>query len=438
MMRTERAITPTMQPWLALTLLLFSLPAWSQALPHAEPEQVGMSSERLQRIAPVMQSYIDDGKLAGSLVLLARRGKVTYLESFGAMDREKDKAMQEDVIFRIASMTKAVTSVAAMMMYEEGRLLLTDPISKYIPAFKEPKVLVPNAELEAGYELVPAKREITVRDLLAHTSGITYGFWGREHFHELYMEAGISDGLTQTEGTMGEMVERLAALPLTGQPGEVWEYGLNTDVLGHLVEVVSGQSLDAFFRERILTPLKLTDTHFFLPEDKLPRLAAVYRPGEQGVERVPETEQKVLTAIFSPSVNYSGPRTFFSGGGGLVSTISDYTRFLQMLLNEGELGGVRLLSRKTVEMMTVNHIGDLEILTPGHGFSLGFAVHKGPGESGRIHSAGTYEWGGFYFTDYWVDPDEQLIGVFMAQLYPWDGLDAHDKFRVLSYQAIAD
>ena len=421
-----------------VAFLFCASPLWAQGLSRAEPEQVGLSSERLERIRPVMQSYIDDKALAGSLLLIARHGKVAYLESFGAMDREQGKPMREDVIFRIASMTKAITSVAVMMLYEEGRFLLEDPISKYIPAFEEPKVLVPNAGMDAGYELVPAKREITIRDLLRHTSGISYGFWGREHLHELYVEAGISDGLTQTEGTMGEMVEKLAALPLIGQPGEVWEYGLNTDVLGYLVEVVSGKSLDAFFRERIFAPLKMSDTHFFLPEDKLARLAAVYRPGDKGIERLPETEQTVLTAVFSTSFHYSGPRTFFSGGAGLVSTIGDYTRFLQMLLNEGELEGTRLLSRKTVEMMTVNHIGDLDTLDPGRAFSLGFSVHNGPGVSGRIDSTGTYAWGGFFYTDYWVDPEEQLVGVFMAQLYPWNGLDAQDKFRVLSYQSIAD
>lgn len=417
-------------------LLFFTSPLCAQGLPRAEPDQVGLSAERLQRIAPVMESYIDEGALAGSLVLIARHGKVAHLESFGAMDREQGKSMREDTMFRIASMTKAVTSVAAMMLYEEGSFLLEDPISKYIPAFKEPQVLVPNAGEDQGYELVPAKREITIRDLLRHTSGISYGFWGREHLGQLYVEAGISDGLIQTEGTIGDMVEKLASLPLIGQPGEVWEYGLNTDVLGYLVEVVSGQSLEAFFQERIFVPLKMQDTHFFLPLDKLPRLAAVYRPGDKGIERVPETKQRVGAAVYTTDYHYSGPRSYFSGGAGLVSTISDYTRFLQALLNGGELEGTRLLSRKTVEMMTVNHIGDLDTLTPGYGFGLGFSFHEGAGVSGHIESIGTYAWGGFFYTDFWVDPQEQMIGVFMAQIYPWGDLDAHEKFRILSYQAI--
>ena len=384
-----------------------------------------------------MQSYVDDKLLAGSLVLLVRHGKVVYLRGFGDMDRERGKPMREDTIFRIASMTKAVTSVAVMMLFEEGRFLLEDPVHKYIPAFKGPRVLV-TAPGGGDYELVPATREITIRDLLRHTSGISYGFLGGEQIGRLYSEAGVSNGLIQTEGTIGEMVERIAAQPLLSQPGEAWVYGLNTDVLGYLVEILSGQTLAAFLQERIFTPLRMTDTHFFLPADKVARLAALYRPTDAGIERTPNGRQKVGAAVFSGDYHYSGPTSYFSGGAGLASTIGDYARFLQMVLNGGELDGVHLLGRKTVELMTVNHIGDLETLVPGHGFGLGFSIHKGPGVTGGIESTGTFGWGGFFHTNYWVDPQERMFGLFMSQIFPGDHSDAQQRFRTLAYQAIVD
>jgi CubicO group peptidase (beta-lactamase class C family) len=343
-------------------------------------------------------------------------------------------------------MTKPITSLAVMMLYEEGRFLLSDPISKFIPEFKNPKVAVrstSNSPLVPAYVLVPAKREITIRDLLTHTSGITYRFWGREYFADLYKKAGISDGPIQTEGTIADEVKKLAQLPLTNQPGEAYEYGLNTDVLGYLIEVVSGQTLDKFFQERIFTPLGMKDTHFFLPEEKLPRLSGVYVSDEAGgIKKLSdEPVQEGEHTLYSASFHYKGPRTYLSGGAGLVSTVTDYYRFLQMLLNGGELNGIRLISRKTVELMRTSHTGNLDMWlgNPGDGFGLGFGVIKDLGQASEmVGSPGTYYWGGFFSTTFWVDPKEDLIGIFMTQFRPFNPHNILQQFRVLTYQAIAD
>ena len=349
--------------------------------------------------------------------------------------------MENDAIYRIASMTKAITSVALMMLYEEGKFLLDDPVSKYIPEFKDPKVLIvyrPEDSRFQSYTLEPAKSEITIRQLLTHTSGISYGFWGRPYIAEMYRKAGISDGLVQTDGTIGDMVKKLAKMPLISQPGEVWHYGLSLDVAGYLVEYFSGQTLQDFFHERIFAPLGMKDTYFFLPQDKIKRLTQVYVPKEGGgIAKLPEEIQTEGDTIYSTSYHYKGPQTYFSGGAGLVSTADDYYRFLQMMLNRGELNGHRLLGRKTVELMTVNQIGDLKTFTKGYKFGLGFAVHQGPEYSGRIGSAGEYRWGGFFNTGFWVDPEEDLICIVMTQTRRIL-TDIQDKFRVMSYQAIVD
>ena len=410
---------------------------FAQGLPSAKPEEVGLSAERLQRVDQLMQGFIDRRQVSGTVALIARHGKVAYFKSFGMMD--EGKPMTDDTIFRIASMTKPITSVAVMMLLEEGKILLNDPISKYLPDFKNPTVLVSDGSNEGQYHMVPAKREITIRNLLDHTSGISYGFWGRLHLAKLYADAGISDGLIQTEGTIAQGVQKLARMPLMNQPGEAWEYGLNTDVLGRLVEVVSGMPLDQFFQERIFKPLGMKDTYFFLPEEKRPRFAAVYTPSEQGgISKLPEGPVRMGPVLFSTNWHYKGPRTYFSGGGGLVSTTSDYVRFLQMLLNGGKLDGVPLLGPKTVELMTRNHIGDLDIFlrAPGYKFGLGFAVLADPDRSGRIESKGEYNWSGFFYTRFWVDPKEDLIGIFMAQMRPNQHLDLDEKFRVVTYEAI--
>jgi CubicO group peptidase (beta-lactamase class C family) len=293
---------------------------------------------------------------------------------------------------------------------------------------------------EDAYRIVPAAREITIRDLLTHTSGITYRFFGRPFLDKFYTAANISDGLVQTEGTVAENIDRLAALPLKHQPGTAWEYGLSTDVLGRVVEAASGLPLDRFFRQRILDPLGMHDTHFFLPAGKRWRLAAVYTPADDGtVNRHGEDIVREESLIYSVTVPYDGPTTYFSGGAGLVSTAPDYYRFCQMLLNEGELEGVRILKPETVALMTRNQIGDLEPFWPVHGnrFGYGFGVFTEGHETDRGEAPGTYSWGGFYYTDFWIDPEHELIGILMTQVYP-SKLTLREDFRRAVYQALAD
>jgi CubicO group peptidase (beta-lactamase class C family) len=432
--------------FLLIFLFAFVPPVLAQELSVVKPQEVGLSSERLDRIHKTMQEHVDKNHIAGAVMLIARHGKVAYLESVGMRDIEAKTPMQTDTIFRIASMTKPITSLAVMMLYEEGHFLLSDPISKFIPEFKNPKVAVrsnSDSPLVPPYVLVPAKREITIRDLLTHTSGITYRFWGRDYFADLYKKAGVSDGLIQTEGTIADEVKKLAQLPLTNQPGEAYEYGLNTDVLGYLVEVASGKTLDKFFQERIFTPLGMNDTYFFLPEEKLPRLSAVYTTNETGgIKKLSDDPvQEGEHTIYSANFQYKGPRTFFSGGAGLVPTITDYYRFLQMLLNGGELNGVRLVSRKTVELMRSTHTGNLNMWLgyPGDGFGLGFGVVRDIGQAGdMVGSAGTYYWGGFFSTTFWIDPKEDLIGILMTQFRPFSPYSILKQFRVLTYQAVGD
>lgn len=422
--------------------------AWSRPLPNATPEEVGLSSERLARLSNVMQAYVEDGRVAGGVAMILRQGQVAYHHAFGMADREAATPMQTDTLFRIASMSKAITSLAVMMLFEEGHFLLDDPISRYLPEFdREMEILVTrkgqgegNEEESEPYRLEKARKPITIRHLLTHTSGLTYGFLGQEHISGLYEQAGISDGLIQTGGTIGEMVEKLAAQPLVNQPGEAWQYGLSTDVLGHLVEVVSGLPLDQYFREYIFKPLEMRDTHFFLSQDKVQRLATVYTPDDEGGIRPLDTDSmKIDSALFSTTFHYKGPRSYFSGGAGLASTSGDYARFLQMLLNGGELDGVRLLSPKTVQLMTSNQLGERNVPgLPGIKFSLGFSIDLGPGQSGQIGSEGLYSWGGFFNTVYWVDPAEDLIAVLMTQRYPNNDVDILGKFRVMTYQAVVE
>jgi len=421
----------------ALILAFITVFVLAQELPQTRPERVGLSSERFERIDRVIQESINEEKIAGAVGMVARRGKVAYLKSFGMMDIEAKKPMHIDTIFRIASMTKPITSLAVMMLYEEGYFLLNEPVSKFIPEFENSVVLVPKSPEDTtsqSYTTVPARQDITIRHLLTHTSGLTYQW--NQHLGEIYNNAGITHGLIQDESTIGKKMRILAGLPLLHHPGEEFEYSLSIDVLGHLVEVVSGITLDEFFQEHIFKPLQMKDTHFFIPEEKLSRLAAVYAPNrEGGISRLPEGTIVEGTLIYSASYPYHGPNSYFSGGGGLCSTISDYVRFLQMMLNGGELDGIRLLSRKTVELMTVDHVRELMEYS---GFGLGFDITRDLGESGRIGSVDSYGWGGFFYTTFWIDPEEEMIGIFMSQLYPNDSLNLLEKFRVLAYQSIID
>ncbi len=409
-----------------ILLLALALPSFAGKLPTARPEMVGLSSSRLERLTEVMQTYVDQGKLGGAGTLVARNGKVAYLQAFGKLDPTTGAAMPADAIFRIASQTKAVTSVAVMILFEEGKLLLGDPVSKYIPEFKNTTVAVPAAAKKGpGYKVVPAKRPIAIRDLLTHSAGISYGDGPAK---DLYKAAGIQGWfLADRAEPVGDTVKKLAKLPFDAQPGEKWVYGYNTDILGYLVEVVSGMSLADFIRTRITEPLAMTDTCFFLPEEKAGRLAAVYGVGKDG--------QAELVADAREFACVKGPRVCYAGGAGLLSTAEDYARFLLMLQSGGEWGGVHILSPKSVELMTVDHLGGLY---GSQGFGLGFWVTKELGRNGDPGSVGAFGWGGAYHTTYWVDPAEKLVAVFMTQLMPAGGSDAQGKFKALVYQSIIE
>jgi CubicO group peptidase (beta-lactamase class C family) len=431
-------------PWLFAAALaaLAGPPALADDLPQTGPEQVGLSPARLGRMDALLDRAVRQKHIAGAVALLMRHGKVAYFRPFGQRDAETHQPMTPDTIFRIASMTKPVTSVAVLILVDEGKLRLTDPVSKYLPEFKTPRVLVPGRSSKRGdFRLVPAERGITVHDLLTHTSGLTYRFFGRPHLAELYRKAGVSDGLAPTEGTIADEVKRLAGLPLLCQPGRAWEYGLSTDVLGRLVEVVSGKDLATFFRERIFEPLRMRDTYFFLPAGKRDRLAALYRPGpDRKIVRVGEEPVQAGALVYSAALPYRGPRTYFSGGAGLVSTAADYARFLRMLQGGGKAGGARLLKPETVRRMTRNQVGNLRpwIREHGDGFGYGFGVvTAGQKDRGAV-SPGTYSWGGIYNTYFWVDPHKQLIGILMTQIYPSNHLTLRRDFQKLAYEALTD
>jgi CubicO group peptidase (beta-lactamase class C family) len=403
--------------------------ARAQELPRVDPEAVGLSRERLRRLTETLDGYVREGKLSGGVALVARRGKVAYVEAFGQRDREARAPMREDTIFRIASQTKALVSVAAMILQEDGRLLLNDPVGKYLPEFRETTVAVPKQG--GGYDVVKAKRPVTVRDLLTHTAGVGYGGGPARDRWEAAKITGWY--FADRDEPVGATVARMAALPFEAQPGERWVYGYSTDILGALVERVSGQTLEEFLRARILEPLGMKDTHFYLPESKAGRFAVVYSATEAGgLERAPDPGGAAGQGAY-----LKGPRKSFSGGAGLLSTAGDYARFLSMLLNGGELGGKRILSRKSVELMTVDHLAG-KSFREGHGFGLGFSVTKDLGASGKPGSVGEYGWGGAYHSTYWVDPKEQLVVVYFTQLIPARGLDDQDKLRALVYQAIVD
>jgi len=407
----------------------------AQTLVQATPEQVGLSSEKLLQIDTVIQRSINQEEIAGAVALVARRGQIAYLKPFG-MSRIKDgKEMESDTIFRIASMTKPITSVAIMILHEEGRFRLNDPVSNYIPEFKNARVLVPEA---AGHDdpSMPASREITVHDLLTHTSGLTY-HWN-PYFADYYNEAKLPHGLSLWPGPLGEKIRQLALMPLANHPGEAWEYGMNTDVLGYLVEVLSGTTLNEFLEDRIFKPLGMVDTQFYLPTEKIPRLATVYSPGDSsGLRESGEEEVREGTLIYSVDYPYDGPKNYYSGGGGLCSTATDYYRFSQMMLKRGEGAGSRILGRKTVELMTSHGIGDLAV-APGVGFGLGFSVIIDRGLAHRVWSNGSYAWGGFFYTAFQIDPQEELIAIFMCQLRPNGHLQLDQKVIQLAAQSIID
>lgn len=388
-----------------------------------------MSSERLQFLTNALQQYVDKGQLSGAVALVARHGKIAYLKSFGKSDMENKLPMMDNSIFRIASQTKAIVSVGVMMLQEEGKLIISDPVGNYLPAFKETTVAVSK---DGKIESVKANRSITIRDLLTHTAGIGYGGGVAS---DLWKEAGIQGWyFADRDEPIQATVTRMAGLPFDAQPGEKFVYGYSTDILGALIEVVSGVSLDMFLKTRILDPLEMRDTHFYLPKDKSNRLAVVYSSTDKGLQRAPETGGMVSQGAY-----VNGPRKSFSGGAGYLSTANDYARFLQMMLNKGELNGKRIISRKTVELMTVNHLKEGVLPDAnGTGFGLGFSIMEDVGIKGTMGSNGEFGWGGAYHSTYWVDPHEDLIVVYFTQLIPSKGLNDQDKLRALIYQALVD
>jgi len=414
-----------------------------------EPNTVGLSSARLQRINHLIDQHIQEKKIAGAVTLIARKGKIAHLRAAGLADT--NKAMQTDSIFRIVSMTKPITSTAIMLLYEQGKLLLSDPVAKYIPEFKNQKVIemLPEGS-EFPYKLVPVKRNVTIHDLLTHQSGILYlastGWFPnakREQIVSFYREAGITDGFCRPDESIGDMVKRLAKLPLYAQPGETWEYGLSVDVLGYLVEVISGQKFDQFVQAEIFEPLKMKDSHFYIPKHKLSRLTADWNSNWKGsLERVTEPLIDGDLAL-CPNDAYETSGKYLSGGASVLSTAYDYFRFAQMFLNKGELDGVRLLSRKTVELMTAtNHIGKHDAtLLHSHGwkFGLGFAIQQDRSHDVDSGDKGVYEWAGYYSTRFSVNPTEETITIFLSQTSPFGAhFSLWDKITALSTSSIAD
>jgi len=397
-------------------------------LQEAGPEAAGFSAERLGRMDRVIQEYVDQKRIPGAVALVARHGKIIYYKGFGQDDVDAKTPLKRDAIFRVASQTKAVTSVAAMMLFEEGKFLLDDPVSKYLPAFKSPKVLDEFNEKDSSYTTVPAKSEITIRQLLTHTSGISYAGIGTKEANAIYAKAKVPSGIGTPNAKLADAMNMLGGLPLVHQPGEKWSYGLNTDVLGYLVEVLSGTTLDAFFRTRIFEPLGMKDTYFYLPKDRHNRLAALY------TEKEDKSYQK-RQAQGGQTPDYPKQAgTYYSGGAGLSSTAYDYAVFLQMLLNGGEYNGKRLLSPATVRMMTSNQIGELSLGLKKFGLGFGLITER---EAARMPvSEGSFEWGGIFGTTYWADPREGVVALLYTQKFPNSYGDLADKFRVLVYQAL--
>ncbi|AKD56830.1 serine hydrolase domain-containing protein [Spirosoma radiotolerans] len=411
-------VSATVQTGMAQTAVV------SPVLKEATAETVGMSTSRLQRMDAVINEYIAKGRQAGVGVLIARHGKIVYHKTYGLDDLETKSPLKRDAIFRIASQTKALTSVGLMMLFEEGKFLLDDPISKYIPAFKNPKVLDKFNEKDSSYTTVPATREITIRQLLTHTSGISYPGIGTKDAVALYAKNKIPSGIGTPDGTLADAMNRLAVLPLLHQPGEKWTYGLSVDVVGYLIEVLSGQSLDQFLHARLFDPLGMNDTYFYLPTAKQNRLAMVYV----------EDEAKAIRPLPSLRDYPKKAGTYYSGGAGLSSTMYDYAIFLQMMLNDGEYAGKRYLSPTTVRLITMNQIGDLN--QGNNKFGLGFSITSEKSASLLPVSAGSFDWGGFFGTTYWVDPKEGIVAQIYTQKVRNSYGDLTDKFKVLVYQAI--
>jgi len=429
-MRLARARVGTILPVLALCTASLS----GAELPTAPPQDVGLSPARLARLEGALRDHVERGELPGVVAVVARRGRVAWSVSLGYGDLEAERPLTEDALFRVASMTKMITIVAALTLYEEGRFLLSDPVSRWIPELEGVVVAGEGwSRDEPGARTEPVRSPITVRDLMRHTSGFTYAGGGHP-VDPLYEEA----GLRSWEGDLADFVRTLAGLPLAFQPGTAWEYSLSTDVLGYLIEVVTGQPLDQVFEERVFGPLDMRDTGFVVSDARLPRLTNVYE-FEEGQFRLLEAAVESPLRKRPPAFSGGGGWAALGSDGGLVSTARDYLRFLQMLESGGQLGDVRILSRKTVELMTTDHLDGISTwLGPGTGFGLGVGIVTDVGASGELGSPGQYFWAGSDNTYFWVDPEEELIGLLMVQVRPFGHLDLMSRFAVLVQQAIDD
>jgi CubicO group peptidase (beta-lactamase class C family) len=417
--------------FLAMVVLAANTLTAQKIEPASNAAASGFSAERLKRIDEQMNDWVKKGWVNGAVGLIVRNGKIVYYKPAGYNDLATKTPIAKDGIFRIASQTKAITSVAAMMLYEEGKFLLDDPISAYMPAFANETVLDKFNEKDSTYTTVAAKRQATIRDLLTHTSGLGYAQIGSKEANAIYAKNNITAGLDVHDSKLSDAMDRLGKLPLMHQPGEKWTYGLNVDVLGYLVEIWSGMPLDEFFRTRIFEPLGMTDTYFNVPANKAGRLVNMYSEDSLGVL------QKLSGAALGSDVSYPlRKKDYFSGGAGLSSTAYDYAVFLQMMLNGGAYNGKRILSRNTVRMMTMNQIGDLGL--GADKFGLGFAVVSEKGSAANPSQAGTYSWGGAFKTSYWADPKEKMIVIFYRQLLNTTHGELADKFKVLAYQALND
>lgn len=400
-------------------------------LSESSPQSVGMSEERLATIDLMLAQSIEKNQIPGVVALIARNGKIVYYKAFGMADNETKRNLKRDDIFRIASQTKAITATAVMMLWEEGKFRLDDPISKYIPEFKNAQILDSLNGIDTTYFTSPAKDQITIRHLLTHTSGIGYGFIDNDEFRKIYQKAGIIDAFTTKPVTIEENIKKLAKLPLHHNPGEKFTYSEGLDVLGYFIEIMSGKPFDEFLQERIFEPLGMNDTYFYLPESKNSRLVPVQTFRDNKWIRYTNT-------YYDTDYPIKGSKTFFSGGAGLSSTAKDYATFLQMYLNNGELNGVRLLSRTTVQVILANQIGNL-LGDSGADYGLAFGLLNQDGQNmGGRGSNGTFNWGGYFNTQYFADPKENIVGILMKQTQDIKGDETGWKFLQLVGQAIDD
>jgi len=408
----------------AVIAVLGAAPLFAQVPSQVSPEQAGFSKERLARIRPQLERYVGENRLAGGTALIARHGKVIYFQTFGVMDQGSGKPMTENAIFRIYSMTKPIIAVAALTLYEEGKFSMLDPVSKYLPEFSDMRVAVPAAD-GVPWHTVPAERPILVLDLLRHTSGMT-NQGPKDANGELMLTR-----LDIRSHSLADGIKLLASAPLVHQPQAGFDYSPGPDVMGRLIEVWSGMMLDQYLNERIFRPLHMTDTGFWVPQDKWSRLTTLYDRG---------LNDEIVLATGDPQDGYKRKPPFLSGAGGLVSTTSDYLRFAQMLLNRGQLDGVRILSPKSIELMTSDLLGDLPIfdgpMLPGYGFGLSVAVNRGPAKTATIGSAGEYYWEGAAASLFFVDPSEDLLTVFMIQKR--EGIAISREYKRMVYQAIVE